>query len=89
MHKAGTRYLDKTAAAFSLQSADCSVSGWCPRSPQIDWGVRQLDVKTASLHVDIEEKVFVAESPGFKTNDNEKRLLVIGKASMGWLKALE
>ena len=43
----------------------------------MDWEVRQLDVKTAFLYADIEEEVFVAEPPGFETNDNEKGLLVM------------
>ena len=34
---------------------------------EIDWEVRQLDVKTAFLYADIEEDVFVAEPPGFET----------------------
>ena len=42
---------------------------------EMDWEVRQLDVKTAFLYADIEEEVFVAEPPGVETNDNEKRLL--------------
>ena len=43
---------------------------------EMDWEVRQVDVKTAFLYADIEE-VFVAEPPGFETNDNEKVLLVM------------
>ena len=34
---------------------------------EMDWEVRQLDVKTAFLYADIEEDVFVAEPPGFET----------------------
>ena len=34
---------------------------------EIDWEVRQRDVKTAFLYADIEEDVFVAEPPGFET----------------------
>ena len=34
---------------------------------EMEWEVRQLDVKTAFLYVDIEEDVFVAEPPGFET----------------------
>ena len=51
---------------------------------EMDWEVRQLDVKTAFLYADIEE-VFVAEPPGFETNDNEKVLLVmkLGKSLYG------
>ena len=70
LHKAGTRYLDKTAAALSLQSADRRVCGWCSRSPQ-DWEVRQLRVKTAFLYADIAEEMFAAEPPGFETNYNK------------------
>ena len=44
---------------------------------EMDWEVRQLDVKTAFLYADIEEEGFVAEPPGFETNDNEKGLLVM------------
>ena len=44
---------------------------------QMDWEVRQLDVKTAFLYADIEEEVFVAQPPRFETNDNEKGLLVM------------
>ena len=57
---------------------------------EMDWEVRQLHVKTAFLYADIGEEVIVAEPPGVETNDNEKGLLVmkLGKASMGWLKAL-
>ena len=43
---------------------------------EINWEARQLDVKTDFLFADIEEEVFVAEPPGFETNDNEKGLLV-------------
>jgi len=52
---------------------------------EMDWEVRQLDVKTAFLYADIEEEVFVAEPPGFETNDNEKGLLVmkLGKSLYG------
>ena len=42
----------------------------------MDWEVRQLDVKTAFLYADIEEEVFMAETPGFETNDNKNGLLV-------------
>ena len=44
---------------------------------EMDWEVRKLDVKTAFLYADIEEEVFVAEPPGFETNDNENVLLVV------------
>ena len=44
---------------------------------EMDWEVRQLDVKTAFLYADIEEEVSVAEPPGFETNDNENGLLVM------------
>ena len=47
---------------------------------EMDWEVRQVDVKTAFLYADIEE-VFVAEPPGFETNDNEKVLLVMKPVS--------
>ena len=52
---------------------------------EMDWKVRQLDVKTAFLYADIEEEVFVANPPGFETNDNEKGLLVmkLGKSLYG------
>ena len=52
---------------------------------EMDWEVRQLDVKTAFLYADIEEEVFVAEPPGFETNDKEKGLLVmkLGKSLYG------
>ena len=52
---------------------------------EMDWEVRQLDVKTAFLYADIEDEVFVAEPPGFETNDNEKDLLVmkLGKSLYG------
>ena len=52
---------------------------------EMDWEVRQLDVKTAFLYADIEEEVFVAEPPGFETNDNKKGLLVmkLGKSLYG------
>ena len=52
---------------------------------EMDWEVRQLNVKTAFLYADIEEEVFVAEPPGFETNDNEKSLLVmkLGKSLYG------
>ena len=43
---------------------------------EMDWEVRQLDVNTPFLYSDIEKEVFVAEPPGFETNDNEKVLLV-------------
>ena len=51
----------------------------------MDCEVRQPDVKTAFLFADIEEEVFVAEPPGFGTNDNEKGLLVmkLGKSLYG------
>ena len=57
---------------------------------EMDWEVHQLDVKTAFLYANIEEEVFVAEPTGFETDDKKKGLLVmkLGKASMGWLKAL-
>ena len=44
---------------------------------EMDWGVCQLDVKTAFLYAGTEEEVFVAELPGFETKDNEKGLLVM------------
>ena len=49
-----------------------------------------MEVKTSFLYADMEGEVFLAEPPGVETNDNEKGLLVmkLGKASMGWLKAL-
>ena len=52
---------------------------------EMDWEVRQLNVKTAFLYADIEEEVFVAEAPGFETNNNEKGLLVMkhGKSLYG------
>ena len=87
-HKAGTTYLDKTAQHFR-SSRQKSVRIVLAIAEEMDWEVRQLDVKTACLYAGIEEEVFVAEPPGFEMNDNEKDLLVkIGKASMGWLKAL-
>ena len=52
---------------------------------EMDWEVRQLDVKTAFLYADIEDEVFVAGPPGFETNDNERGLLVmkLGKSLYG------
>ena len=52
---------------------------------EMDREVRQLDVKTVFLYADIEEEVFVAEPPGFETNDNKKGLLVmkLGKSLYG------
>ena len=52
---------------------------------EMDWEVRQLDAKTAFLYADIEEEVFLAEPPGFVTNDNRKCLLVmmLGKSLYG------
>ena len=52
---------------------------------EMDWEVHQPDVKSAFLYADIEEEVFVAEPPGFETNDNEKGLLVmkLGKSLYG------
>ena len=41
---------------------------------EMDWEVRQLDVKTAFLCADIEEDVFVAEPPGFETQGNTEFL---------------
>ena len=57
---------------------------------EMDWEVRQLDVKTAFLYADIEEEVFVVEPPGFETNDNKKGLLVmkLGKSLYGLAHAL-
>ena len=51
----------------------------------MDWEVRQLDVKTAFLYADIEEEVFMAEPPGFETNDSENGSLVmkLGKSLYG------
>ena len=43
---------------------------------EMGWEIRQLDVRTAFLYADIEEEVFVAEPPGFQTNDNQKGVLV-------------
>ena len=34
---------------------------------EMDWEVRQLDVKTAFLYADIQEDMTVAEPPGFET----------------------
>ena len=52
---------------------------------EMDREVRQLDVKAAFLYADIEEEVFVAEPPGFETNDHEKGLMVmkLGKSLQG------
>ena len=52
---------------------------------EMGWEIRQLDVITGFLYADIEEEVFVAEPPGFQTNDNEKGLLVmkLGKSLCG------
>ena len=85
MHKAGTWYLDKTAAALSLQSADCSVRMVLAIAVEMDREVRQLEVKTAFLYADMEEEVFVAGPPGFETNDNGRGLLVmkLGKSFYG------
>ena len=44
---------------------------------EMGWEIRQLDVRTAFLYADIEEEVFVAEPPGFQTNDNQKGVLVM------------
>ena len=82
MHKAGTRYLDETAAALSLQSADGSVRMVLAIAAEMHWEVRQLDVRTAFLYAVIEEEVFVAEPPGFQTNDIEKGLLVSSSSSL-------
>ena len=52
---------------------------------EMEWDVRQLDVKTAFLYAYIEEEVFEAEPPGFETNDHEKGLMVMkfGKSLYG------
>ena len=52
---------------------------------EMGWEIRQLDVRTAFLYADIEEEVFVAEPPGFQTNDNQKGVLVmkVGKSLCG------
>ena len=52
---------------------------------EMEWEVRQLDVKTAFLYADIEEEVFVAEPPGVETNDIDFFFLVmkLGKSLDG------
>ena len=69
------------APVFRLQS----VRKVLAIAAEMDWKVRQLDVKTAFLYADIEEEVFLAEPPGVETNDNEKGLLVmkLGKSLYG------
>ena len=52
---------------------------------EIDWEVRQRDVKTAFLYADIEEDVFVAEPPGFETQGKNEVpfVMILGKSPYG------
>ena len=58
---------------------------------EIDWEVRQLDVKTAFLHADIEEDLFVAEPPGFETEGKNgvSYVMKLGKSLYGLAQARE
>ena len=57
---------------------------------EMDWEVRQLDVKTAFLYADIEEDVFVAEPPGFETRgkDGVPFVMQLGKSLYGLVQSL-
>lgn len=44
---------------------------------EMNWEVRQLDVKTAFLYADKEEDVFVKMAPGFETNKTKGQKLVM------------
>lgn len=44
---------------------------------ELDWEVVQLDVKTAFSYADIEEEVFVAQPPGYETEDKDGGPLVM------------
>ena len=58
-----------------------------------DWGVIQLDVKTAFLYADIEKGVFVEMAPGFEVSDKkgvrhvmklEKSLYRLAHSPLNW-----
>ena len=65
---------------------------------EMDWEVRQLDVKTAFLYADIEEDVFVAEPPGFETQGKngvpfvmklEKSLYGLAQSPGNWFHTID
>ena len=56
----------------ALQFADYRVYGWCYIAVHCDWEVQQMDMPTAFLYADSDEKVFVEEPPGFEPQDKDR-----------------
>ncbi|KAM1053550.1 hypothetical protein ACFX2I_000976 [Malus domestica] len=50
---------------------------------QKNWGIYQLDVKSAFLHGEIEEEVFVDQPPGYEQKGHESKVYRLKKALYG------
>ena len=61
-----------------------------------DWTIQALDVKSAFLYADLDEKIYMEQPEGFKTKGQEHKVMRLRKALYGlkqaalsWWKALE
>ena len=48
-----------------------------------EWTIYQLDVKSAFLHGELSEEVFVEQSPGYEQKGNEQKVYKLKKALYG------
>ena len=49
---------------------------------QFDWELEQLDVKTAFLHGDLEEKILMTQPEGFEEPEKEHLVCLLKNAYM-------
>ena len=50
---------------------------------QKNWMVYRLDVKSAFLHAELNEEVFVTQPPGYEQQGHEKKVYMLKKALYG------
>ena len=79
--------MDVTAAALSIRCTGYRAFEYSWSSPwNMTWTMDHMDVSTAVLYADVQEKVFVEQAPGFVVKDKDGGELVMQQEkSLNWL----
>lgn len=79
MQEYGVDYAEVFAPVARLDTVRLVIS----LAAQNSWPIYQLDVKSAFLHIELNEKVFIDQPPGYVQKGNEDKVYMLKKALYG------